>query len=347
MFPSKRTSGGGGNDDGGEVIDRDYPDFANLKPDDPLFLDMPWPKEAGPEASAFAKHMQWRRRLSDGERTRWQKWAIYSRLLKNEAFKNHFQFSAPDYVMQSMQRELQQRALANAAKGNLVEAAAWDSLAYGFAQEEAEEAETVVQCYYSALNRLNFDELKALLLPDEETSLVLPGYDMAVGFGEVEALLKRTVKEAKPFGSVQPRVLASYAFGYTAVVHCLETVGAGSALKIVKRNVKTKPSRPQTKRVLTTFILRKFNKQFRVASAHSVRVRRSNLLGDIVPRPRARLTGSAGVGASKAGGEALQRALASLPDGLRKALGDQGLIEPGLGLGQGQGQGQGQRQGRL
>jgi hypothetical protein len=46
---------------------RDYPDFANLEPNDPLFLDMPWPTDAGPEASAFGKHMQWRRGLSDGE----------------------------------------------------------------------------------------------------------------------------------------------------------------------------------------------------------------------------------------------------------------------------------------
>jgi len=42
-------------------FDRDYPDFSKLEPDDPLFLDMPWPREVGPESSAFAKHMQWKR----------------------------------------------------------------------------------------------------------------------------------------------------------------------------------------------------------------------------------------------------------------------------------------------
>ena len=46
---------------------REYPDYATLEVDDPLFLDMPWPEEAGPEASAFGRHMQWRRALSDGE----------------------------------------------------------------------------------------------------------------------------------------------------------------------------------------------------------------------------------------------------------------------------------------
>ena len=44
-------------------------DYASLKPDDPHFLDMAWPTENGPESTAFAKHMQWRRSLSDGERT--------------------------------------------------------------------------------------------------------------------------------------------------------------------------------------------------------------------------------------------------------------------------------------
>jgi hypothetical protein len=43
-------------------------DYTQLKSDDPRFLDMPWPTEAGPESAAFARHMQWKRRLSDGER---------------------------------------------------------------------------------------------------------------------------------------------------------------------------------------------------------------------------------------------------------------------------------------
>jgi hypothetical protein len=45
----------------------DFPDFTTLSPDDPLFLDMPWPTERGPEATAFTKHLMWKRKLSDGE----------------------------------------------------------------------------------------------------------------------------------------------------------------------------------------------------------------------------------------------------------------------------------------
>ncbi len=45
----------------------EYPDFTKLAPNDPLFLDMGWPTEKGPESAAFARHIQWRRRLSDHE----------------------------------------------------------------------------------------------------------------------------------------------------------------------------------------------------------------------------------------------------------------------------------------
>jgi hypothetical protein len=46
----------------------DDTDYTILSPDDPKFLDMPWPTESGPESAAFARHMQWKRGLSDGER---------------------------------------------------------------------------------------------------------------------------------------------------------------------------------------------------------------------------------------------------------------------------------------
>lgn len=42
-------------------------DFSTMKPDDPRFVDMAWPTELGPHATAFARHLQWRRRLTDGE----------------------------------------------------------------------------------------------------------------------------------------------------------------------------------------------------------------------------------------------------------------------------------------
>ena len=268
-------------------IERDVPDWASLKPEDPLFLDMPWPTEAGPDATAFARHMQWRRRLTDGERARWQKWAVYSRLLSTtQRYSHHFQYSASDYVLQNMQRELQQKALANAAKGYLLEASAWETIAYGFAEKEMEEVGAVIKGYYSAINRRNFDEVKALLLPDEETSCVLPGYEQATGYSQVESLLKQVIKEAKPFGSIAVSPIAIYAVGYTAIAQVFETIEPGTALKTVKRNAKSKPTKAPVKRVCSTLVLRKFNKQWRVWGVHSVKVGRASLLGDKVPAPR-------------------------------------------------------------
>lgn len=51
--------------------------FKDLKVDDPLFLDMPWPTEASEESSAFARHFQWKRKLSDGERNNYYHYYIF------------------------------------------------------------------------------------------------------------------------------------------------------------------------------------------------------------------------------------------------------------------------------
>lgn len=43
-------------------------DYSSLAVDDSLFADMPWPTESGTaESKAFANHIQWKRKLSDGE----------------------------------------------------------------------------------------------------------------------------------------------------------------------------------------------------------------------------------------------------------------------------------------
>lgn len=43
-------------------------DVNTLSPDDPIFLDLPWPEEHGAHATAFANHLMWKRRLSEGDR---------------------------------------------------------------------------------------------------------------------------------------------------------------------------------------------------------------------------------------------------------------------------------------
>lgn len=156
-----------------ERLDRDRPDFASLAPDDPLFLDMPWPEKAGPEATAYSKHVQWKRRLSDGERMRWQKWAVYQRSM----LKNKFDYSIEDYIAQNLASEIKNQAVKAPSEW---EAATWRSIAEGRSQGEEDDIQSTVAAFYSALNRKCYDDLHVLLLPDENTVFTLPGYSTAV-----------------------------------------------------------------------------------------------------------------------------------------------------------------------
>ena len=149
MFPKEYTRP--------EMI-RDAPDFEKLQPNDPLFLDMPWPTEKGPEASAFGRHMQWKRSLSDTERVRWQKWAVYQRVM----MKDKFEYSVEDYILQNFVKDSRIRAKAANMTGNAVQASIWNAISNGPALEEEEEVKSVIGALYSAFNRRNYDELSTL-----------------------------------------------------------------------------------------------------------------------------------------------------------------------------------------
>lgn len=187
-----------------EVMGEDL-DYTALEVDSPLFLDMPWPVETGPAASAFAKHMQWKRKLSDGESKpseysfctlqcvagqkitpliviylieglRWQRWAVYQRMKVD----NKFQFSLEDYVTQNMQHELSSNALKQNSENDSISSAMYSATMLGMKSVEAQEVKAVMTAYYSAFNRRNFDELRALWLPDENAELTFPGYERVV-----------------------------------------------------------------------------------------------------------------------------------------------------------------------
>lgn len=157
-----------------EHLDRDVPDFASLKPDDPLFLDMPWPTESGPAATAYGKHIIWKRRLSDGERMRWQKWAVYQRSM----IPHKFDYSVDDYLYESMLQDLitvsETQSFADWEK------ASWKSVATGLVKSEEDEVQSILRAFYSSFNRRNFDDIRVLFLPDENAELTLPGYEKAV-----------------------------------------------------------------------------------------------------------------------------------------------------------------------
>lgn len=167
LFPKER---------GEAELLREYPDFASLEPNDPLFLDMPWPEKAGPEASAFGKHMQWRRSLSDGERLRWQKWAVYQRLME----KHHFKYTLDDYIVQNMIRDVKKKAMNAKDLGFRMENSMWTATELAFKTQETAEITVLIKALYSAFNRKNYDELRALWLPDENVEMSFPGYEKAV-----------------------------------------------------------------------------------------------------------------------------------------------------------------------
>ena len=272
LFPPR------GRDTKPEIV-RDYPDFASLAPDDPLFIDMPWPSEAGPEASAFGRHMQWRRGLTDGERRRWQQYAIYQRLMK----KHHFGYALEDFVFQNMIRDIYQRADKAKAKSQLIEESMWRALALKHKDEQETEVKAVMKSLYSAFNRKNYDELRTLWLPDESVEMVLPGHEKARGSNEVQKLYRQIIKNSRPFGSVDAKVVSVNSNGFVAVVQTVEIVGPGTELKVLKKKTAgpapvTKPSPP--KRVLATTVLRKWNQQWRVMVHHAVRFTSSPFTGD-------------------------------------------------------------------
>jgi hypothetical protein len=48
-------------------------------------------------------------------------------------------------------------------------------------------------------------------------------------------MYKQIIKDSRPFGSVEARVVSVDCYGYVAVVQSVETVGPGTELKFVKK----------------------------------------------------------------------------------------------------------------
>lgn len=48
-------------------------------------------------------------------------------------------------------------------------------------------------------------------------------------------MYKQIIKDSRPFGSVEARIVSVECYGYVAVVQSVETVGPGTELKFVKK----------------------------------------------------------------------------------------------------------------
>lgn len=55
------------------------------------------------------------------------------------------------------------------------------------------------------------------------------------GQNEVQKMYKQIIKDSRPFGSVEARIVSVDCYGYVAVVQTVEVVGPGTELKFVKK----------------------------------------------------------------------------------------------------------------
>ena len=264
------------------VFERLEPDWTSLEPDDPLFLDMPWPTESGPESAAFARHVQWKRRLSDGERIRWQKWAIYERLQR----PGQYDYAIEDYVKQSMVRTVSKFSDNHFGKNQKLEGELYNTIRLGFEEEEKDEVSTVIKSWYSAFNRRNYDELRLLLLPGENTSCKLPGCNRVKGSTSVFKLYKTILMNSKPLATTNPKILSISVHGFIAVAQIYEDIRENSELsgdlkRVQKGQVKkivSESGKAFKRKVHSTMVLRKYNQQWRILSAESIPFLESDFL---------------------------------------------------------------------
>jgi len=172
--------------------------------------------------------------------------------------------------------------------------------------EQETEVRATMKSLYSAFNRKNYDELRTLWLPDEHVELTMPGYSKARGPNDVQKLYRQIVKDARPFGSVDAKVVAVNSNGFVAVVQTVEVVAPGTDLKVLKKKQAAAPPSkpPPPKRVLATTVLRKWNQQWRVVLHHAARFTTSPFTGDQIaltaPKTGRKALASSGAAAAAA-----------------------------------------------
>jgi hypothetical protein len=107
---------------------------------------------------------------------RWQRWAVYQRMKTTE----RYEYSLQDYIQQNLLGELHNKAAESLASSQALNASVYSGLELELRATEEAEVRAVMKAYYSAFNRQNLDEVRALWLPDEGAELLLPGYEKAV-----------------------------------------------------------------------------------------------------------------------------------------------------------------------
>ena len=266
-------------------------DYSLLNPSDPLFLDLDWStiRKSTPESKAYADHLAWKRSLTDVERLRWQKWAIYQRVTKG----SRFEYCLEDYIMQAMLSKIRQKANSKHIKNKNNEALIWKAIADSFQADEIEEVQAVIKSFYSAINRQNYDDILTLWQPQTTSHLILPGNVMSRGFWDIDRSFKRMMKSNKPLGKIAYQIISCQVQGFYATVNIIESIHNNPTTVINKKkpNSNALPSNimnknipktgTATKRVFASTTLRKFNKQWRIVHHHTARFNTSTLTNDV------------------------------------------------------------------
>jgi hypothetical protein len=273
-------------------------DITKLKPHDPYFLLIPWPKENGPEARAYANHYNWKRGLSDSERLRWQKWAMYQITHNHES--NAFDYQVEDYIKQQLWKALEAKAVRLIMSGDVTTGQATAAALEGFHQLEAEAITRAMKAYYKSFNFKNVEDLLNFWLPNDHCELNVPGFDRARGIRSVENTYRQLFDRVRPLCTIEPYFLGTQSFGNTAIVFTLERRRKGfdrvllekpksssrpSSMVNEESTIKTskeKTSSTSKSHILSMTVLRYANKMWRIVSHHTTKVATAPFLGNEV-----------------------------------------------------------------
>lgn len=107
---------------------------------------------------------------------RWQKWAIYQRIMRKDMFK----YKVDDYIIQNYMAELQKQFERLKQENQTIDTTLMRAAILGMKSDEVDEIQAVIKSFYTSLNRKNFDGIRTVWLPDDSVQLLLPGYEKAV-----------------------------------------------------------------------------------------------------------------------------------------------------------------------
>eukprot|EP01031_Cornospumella_fuschlensis_P032795 gene32795-39649_t len=193
------------------AIYRSNIDVTKLEPDDPYFMDMPWPKSLGPEANAFARHLQWRRNQSQGDLQRWIKWAVYQR----NQDRSKLRYNVDDFISQNLLKLMSKRMANSDLPAD--ERDTWHTVKKTIQAQGQEEVEATMRAYYAAFSKRDLDELRAFILPDDRIEFMFPGYGRVRGVMEVHKLYSEIMADCKPVATVHPKFVFARTYGTLAV----------------------------------------------------------------------------------------------------------------------------------